>query len=106
MNFEDYVFLIKESVCESGYERFLPSLCLSEGTNDTMSVLQTELSGGGEEVLAKEWAGEFADSGTTIFLAYRCGGGKVSVIEIFGFDVLRKITIAVEPHAIENDCGG
>lgn len=103
MNFEEYVSIVKDSVCETGYECFLPSLCHSGEAGDKMAVLQTELSEGGEEVLARKWAEEFAGPGESIFMAYRCGQRKVSVIEIFGFNVLRKTTIAVEPYATEND---
>lgn len=103
MNFEEYVSIVKDSVCETGYGSFLPSLCHSGEAEDEMAVLQTELSEGGEEVLARTWAEEFAGPGKSIFMAYRCGQRKVSAIEILGFNVLRKTTIAVEPYATEND---
>jgi len=97
MTFEDYVQIIVTSVCETGYEAFLPSLCLVEGEQNTMMVLEGDLSEGGEEDLSKEWAATFMNDESNVFLAFRSGQRRVTVMEYAGFEPKRKKEIKVNP---------
>ena len=49
MTFSDYIEVITKSVCETGFDMFLPSLCTADGGEISMKVLNGELSEDGDE---------------------------------------------------------
>lgn len=98
MTFPDYIQLITKSVCETGFDAFLPSLCIVDGDEIIMKVLDAEPSDGGDEELAMNWLGQFVRDGRTVFVAYRSGSGIISIMEVVGFDATRKHTLRVAPE--------
>ena len=101
MTFSDYHDLIKKSVCETGFDGFLPSLCTVDGDDITMKVLDGELSEQGDEEVAMSWAEQFMRDGRTVFVAYRSGRSTVAIVEIVGFDATRKHTLRLTPNSFE-----
>ena len=97
MDFDRYVDIIKKSAAESGYDDFLPSLCVV-GDDIEMSVLELDLDPGGDEAAAKDWASEFAADSLIVYLAYRSGDRAVAVLEITGFDVTQKMELNMAPY--------
>ncbi len=97
MDFASYVKLITNSVAESGYETFMPSLC-KVGDTIQMEVLAIDCSPEGDEEVAKQWASDILDPSCVTFLAYRLGNRIVEIIEISGYDVTNKQHLDVQPH--------
>jgi hypothetical protein len=98
MTLRDYASLIAKSVAETGYDAFRPSACVSSATKESMHVLETELSEGGEESLAREWAKSLEKCDSTLFAAYRAGDRVIAVVELRKASVVDKITIQVRPY--------
>ena len=99
MTFADYIDLVVESVSETGYDTFFPSLVIVEGEGTLMKVLEGELSAEGEERLALHWAESFLQDTRTVYLSFRLGQGTVAILEICGHDAIRKQEIVVNPPA-------
>jgi hypothetical protein len=98
MDLPAYVKVICRSLSEQGYDHFYPSICAVEDTQVVMKVLYAELSEAGEEELALKWAESFFANEKTVFVAYRRGQRKVTVLENLGFDTIRKQEITVNPQ--------
>lgn len=92
MNFSAYCEIIQSSVAAEGYDEFLPSLCVLE-PQFKMQVLATELSDGGEEVLALEWARSVAPESPLLYIAYRIPGRRIEIAELQDMRCLRKLWI-------------
>ena len=99
MDFESYSKLIDQSIAECGYDRFLPSLCVSTNDKDELNVLETELFDDGERSIALDWASQFTNPSQKLFCAYRIGEGKIEIVAILGWDVTEKTHIDVVPFA-------
>ena len=97
MTFPNYIDVITKSVCETGFDRFLPSLCTVDGDEITMKVLDEELSEADDEELAISWAKQFVQDGRTVLIGYRSGQNTVSILEIVGYDATRKHTLKLTP---------
>jgi len=97
MTLRDYASIIAQSVAEAGYDAFRPSACVSSTDKEAMHVLETELSAGGEESIARDWAASLETDGSALFAAYRAGDRIVAVVELKQASVVDKITIQVRP---------
>ncbi len=95
MDFNRYFSLISDSAAETGYEKFMPSICVV-GDKIEMNVLETELSPNGDEEIAKEWASQFVTDESIVYLAYRSGERIITVIQIEGTEVTRKQGVKVQ----------
>ena len=96
MDLDQYVAVISESAAETGYDGFLPSMCVV-GEDYELNVLQTELSPNGEETLAKDWASKFTSDDSLIYLAYRSGDRIITIVEISGTNVTQKCALKIKP---------
>lgn len=98
MDFKRYVTLISESATNTGYDGFLPSICVA-GDSVEMNVLQTELTPTSDEDVAKEWASKFVSDHSIVYLAYRSGERTITVIEIEDTNMTQKQRLTMRPHA-------
>lgn len=96
MKFRDYCSLMTKSVAETGYDSFHPSACVPGIFRDRFHVLDGELSEEGEESLALSWARSLAKSGT-VFLAFRGGQRRVTVVELKDGTLADGLVIQVNP---------
>ena len=95
MTFESYVDMMTGTLVQTGYESFLPTLCLCRSEAE-MKVMHTDLYQGGEEDLAIEWALEFAEPRETMYLACRGAERTVRLIEFSGSDEQRRASLSVD----------
>ncbi len=98
MNFQSYTELIKQSVADSGYDGFLPSLGLLNDDKVDLNVLDTELHEDGEKAIALDWASQYTECNRKLFCAYRIGNRCVEVVEVTGTEVTDKIQIEIRPY--------
>jgi len=98
MDIESYTTLIAESVAESGYDRFLPSLCISSDGGDDLNVLDTVLRDEGEKELSLNWAAQSIAENQKAYCAYRIGNRIIEIVEIIGRDVTAKNHLDVRPN--------
>lgn len=94
MDFDSYSQLIIDSVSETGYERFMPSLCIA-GESVELQVLETEPEPQGDKERALDWASGLTAPDRVIFCAYRIGNRTVEIVEISGTEVSRKKHVKV-----------
>jgi hypothetical protein len=97
LNFTSYTKLIRDSVAKSGYDQFLPSLCVLSNSVE-LHILEIEPQPGGDKTSALDWASEFTAADRLLFCAYRAGDRQVEVVEISGTDVTYKTRIHVRPY--------
>ena len=97
MNFASYTKLISDSVAKSGYDHFLPSLCVLSDSVE-LHILEIEPQLEGDKQSALDWASEFTATDRLLFCAYRAGDRQVEVVEISGTDVTNKTRIHVRPY--------
>ena len=98
MDFQSYTELIKQSVADSGYDGFLPSLCLLKDDAAELNVLDTNLNDDGDKTIALDWASQFTDSNQRLFCAYRIGNRRVEIVEVKGTEFTEKTHIEVLPY--------
>ncbi len=98
MTFQDYCSLIQKSVAESGYDGFHPSACVPGIESDDHHVLESELTDEGEEAVALSWAESLARGSKTMFLAFRGGERRVTVLELKDGAVVEGLVIRVNPY--------
>lgn len=99
MTFRDYCSIIAESVAETGYDSFLPSACVPGFAKDEFHVLEGGLSEKGEERVALSWAESLPKNSTTVFLAFRAGERRVTVLELKENAVIAGLVIRVNPDS-------
>jgi hypothetical protein len=99
MKFRDYCSLIAKSVAETGYDSFYPSACVPGFIKDKFHVLDGELTEIGEECVALTWAESLPTSSGKVFLAFRGGKRRVTVLELKGKAVLDSLVIQVNPYS-------
>ncbi len=99
MKFQDYCSLTAQSVAEAGYDAFFPSACIPGLLKDKFYVLDGKLSEEGEEQLALTWAESLPKSSGTMFLAFRGGKRRVTVLEMKGHLMIDGLVIQVEPYS-------
>jgi hypothetical protein len=97
MKFSEYVDVIKKSVAQSGYSSFHPSACIPGVFKNQFHVLEGELREEGEESVAVAWAKTLKKSGK-IFLAFRAGDRRVTVVELKDGEVADGLVIQVNPY--------
>ena len=99
MTFHDYCSIIADSVAETGYDSFHPSACVPSDETDEFHVLDGELCEEGEEHLARSWAESLSETSDTIFLAFRGGNRRVTVLELRTNAVINSIAMRVNPSS-------
>lgn len=101
MDFESYTKLILQSAATCGYDRFLPSLCVSTDDTEELSVLETDLLDEGEKAIALDWALQFTGANQRVYCAYRIGSRQIEVIEVTGAEVTDKRRVNVRPFSAD-----
>jgi len=103
MKFRDYCSLMTRSVAETGYDSFHPSACVPGVLRDRFHVLDGELREEGEESVALSWAEALTKKSGTVFLAFRGGKRRVTVVELKDGAVVDGLVIKVNPYAETRD---
>ena len=68
-------------------------------TKDNFHVLDGELAENGEECVALAWAESLSKGSGKVFLAFRTGGRRVTVLLLKDKVVLDNLVIQVAPHS-------
>ena len=97
--FRDYLSIIAKSVAETGYDYFRPLACLPGSVREELLVLDGDLSDEGEESVALSWAESLAKNSDTIFLAFRGGKRRITVLELKDGAIIDGQVIQVNPYA-------